>query len=236
MDGQRRCALRRAGYRHSLRAHEAHEVAQGAGCSLVPSRPRCRRLDRICSRRFDLPRRAPQHPCEPHDQVDHRWSEGGARLDAGGAAQRPADDEKREQESGQTGGRPLHPPTAPGQTWMMRIPGPRGPAQAPGHAPLQESRAGIQHATLPGQFVATSRAQVESRILPEPPPPHARCRGNGRGERRPSLVGSRPEEWTECAGGRTKTPGPFPQPLHTAAVTAGARSNTSTLRHGRARR
>ena len=70
MDGQRRCALRRAGYRHSLRAHE---VAQGAGCSLVPSRRRCRRLDRICSRRSDRPRRAPQHPCEPHDQVVHRW-------------------------------------------------------------------------------------------------------------------------------------------------------------------
>jgi hypothetical protein len=119
-------------------------------------------------------------------------------VDPGGAAQRPADDDKREHESGQKGrppssavlgrcarvvatsccpardrairygrGRPLHPPTAPGRTWMMRMPGPQGPGQAPEHAPPQESRAGIQHARLPGQFVAASRAQVENQILPD---------------------------------------------------------------------
>lgn len=119
-------------------------------------------------------------------------------MDPGGAAQRPADDDKREHESGQVGrppssavlgrcarvvatsccpardrairygrGRPLHPPTAPGRTWMMRMPGPQGPGQAPEHAPPQESRAGIQHARLPGQFVAASRAQVENQILPD---------------------------------------------------------------------
>lgn len=66
-------------------------------------------------------------------------------------------------------GRPLHPPTAPGRTWTMRIPGPQGPGQAPEHAPPQESRAGIQHARLPGQFIAASRAQVENQILPDRP-------------------------------------------------------------------
>jgi hypothetical protein len=64
-------------------------------------------------------------------------------------------------------GRPLHPPTAPGRTWVMRMPGPQGPGQAPEHAPPQESRAGIQHARLPGQFAAASRAQVENQILPD---------------------------------------------------------------------
>ena len=59
-------------------------------------------------------------------------------------------------------------PTGPGQTFMMRIPGPEGLRQAPGHAPAQqEARAGTQHATLPGQFVAGSGAQVENQILPD---------------------------------------------------------------------
>jgi hypothetical protein len=66
-------------------------------------------------------------------------------------------------------------------------------------------------------------------------PPHARCRSYGTGRRRLSL-GSRPKEWTACAGGRTEKLRPFPQSRRVAAVAAGVRSNASTIRRGCARR
>jgi hypothetical protein len=50
---------------------------------------------------------------------------------------------------------------------MVRILGPEGAGQAPGHTPAKEARAGMQPATVPGQFVAGSRAQVENQILPD---------------------------------------------------------------------
>ena len=187
-------------------------------------------------------------------------------MDPGGAAQRPADDEKREHESGWTGrppssavlgrcarvvatsccpardrairygrGRPLHPPTAPGRTWTMRIPGPQGPGQAPEHAPPQESRAGIQHARLPGQFDSCQPCTGRESDSPGPAPHHARCRSYRTGKRHLSL-GSRPKEWTACAGGKAKSSGPFPQSRLVAAAAAGVRSNASTLRHGCTRR
>ena len=42
-----------------------------------------------------------------------------------------------------------------------------------------------------------------------PAPHHARCRSYRTGKRRLSL-GSRPKEWTACAGGKAKSSGPFP--------------------------
>jgi hypothetical protein len=62
---------------------------------------------------------------------------------------------------------PLHQPTAPGQRWVMRRPGPEGPGQAPGHTPAPEAGARIRHAALPGQFVAGGGAQVENQVLPD---------------------------------------------------------------------
>ena len=187
-------------------------------------------------------------------------------MDPGGAAQRPADDEKREHESGQTGrppssavlgrcarvvatsccpardrairygrGRPPHPPTAPGWTWMMRMPGPQSPGQAPEHAPPQESRAGIQPARLPGQFVAASRAQVENQILPD--------RLHLMHAAAVTAQVSDVCHWAPARKNgpraqavRQKTPDLLPQSRFVAAAAAGVRSNTPTLRRGCARR
>ncbi len=133
-------------------------------------------------------------------------------------------------------GRPPDPPTAPGRTWVMRIPGPQGPGQAPEHTPPQESRARIQHARLPGQFVAANRAQLENQILPD----------------RLHLMHAAAviaQVSDVCHWAPARKNGPRAQAVRqkklrtfsrssrlVAAAAAGVRSNTSTLRHGCARR
>ena len=56
---------------------------------------------------------------------------------------------------------------------------------------------------------------------PGPAPHHARCRSYRTGKRRLSL-GSRPKEWTACAGGQEKNSGPFPQSRLVAHAAAGS--------------
>jgi hypothetical protein len=68
-------------------------------------------------------------------------------------------------------------------------------------------------------------------------PPRAHCRSCCTGKRRLSLGFPPLKEWTACPRGQAKKKsGPFAQPRLVAAVAAGVRSNTSTVRRGRPRR
>jgi hypothetical protein len=130
-------------------------------------------------------------------------------------------------------GRPLRQPAGPRQTSMLRIPGPQGLRQDPGHPPAQEAQAGIGHATLPGPSVAGRRAQVEQQILPDRLHlMHAATVMAQVGD----VCHWAPARENGPREQATKNSGPSPQPRRVAAVAARVRSNTPTVRPRRARR